>query len=331
MKYITALEECIKGLNQTFDRFEKQRMEVEITKMMKVAEELKRKIKESKFVPSRKCNGAKVGYYFRLGKQGLGWYVDSVQVKLQKNSEASMVRHKNETHNYNTARKLASRAVEYDKERDFKLAYESYKKAVDYYHCAAVDTTDPSKRLSIETELEPYKARCEKLGLFLKKATYWSYTGEGTNRSDKANSRYDDAVQHAKDAVKADSEGRYDDAVASYASACDDFLMALKFKLVPNPARESVKSRIRSYMARAEILKKIVDENPERFVKNREEENESKPRVIVRFDDEPKKDTDHGGDGLKIPDDDEDRSGDTNGDGEVTLEDLENRFKNLKS
>ena len=66
----------------------------------------------------------------------------------------------------------------------------------------------------------------------MKKATYWSYTGEGTNRSDKASSRYDDAVQHAKDAVKADTEGRYDDAVASYTSACEDFLMALQFKIV---------------------------------------------------------------------------------------------------
>ena len=112
----------------------------------------------------------------------------------------------------------------------------------------------------------------------MKKATYWSYTGEGTNRSDKASSRYDDAVQHAKDAVKADTEGRYDDAVASYTSACEDFLMALQFKIVPNPARDSVKSRIRSYMSRAEALKKIVEANPEIYAKKPEEEEESTPR-----------------------------------------------------
>ena len=317
----------MKGLNQTFDRFEKQRMEVEITKMMRVAERIKTRIRESQFVPAKRCTGAKKGFYFRLGKQGLGWYVDVVQKAANKTAQASVSRQKNEEHNYKTARKLAVRAVEYDKERDFKSAYECYKKAVDYYHCAAVDTTNASRKAAIERELEPYKQRCENLGGFLKKATYWSYTGEGTNRSDKASSRYDDAVQHAKDAVKADTEGRYDDAVASYTSACEDFLVALQFKIVPNPARDSVKSRIRSYMSRAEALKKIVEANPEIYAKKPEEEEESTPRTIVRFE-EPKKDP------KPAPSDDDDNNnngGDVDGDGEVTLEDLEARFKDLRS
>jgi tetratricopeptide (TPR) repeat protein len=322
-KYIEALEECIKGLNQTFDRLEKQRMEVQITNMMKVAEVLKQKIRASQFVPAKRCTGPKKGYYFRLGPQGLGWYVDTVQRAANQVKQYDISRQKNESHNYKTARKLASKAVEYDKERDFKTAYDCYKKAVDYYHCAAVDTTDPSRKIQIEKELEPYKKRCEHLGGFLKKATYWSYTGDGTNRSDKANSRYDDAVQHAKDAVKADTEGRYDDAVASYTSACEDFLVALQFKLVPNPARESVKSRIRSYMSRAEALKKIVEENPERFAK-RDDEVSTKPRTIVRFD-EPKKDPKP----APLPPGDGNSNGDADGDGEVTLEDLEARFKTL--
>lgn len=321
----------MKGLNQTFDRFEKQRMEVEITKMMRVAERIKTRIRESQFVPAKRCTGAKKGFYFRLGKQGLGWYVDTVQRDATKTTQAVISRQKNETHNYTTARKLAMRAVEYDKERDFKSAYECYKKSVDYYHCAAVDATSPSRKAAIERELAPYKQRCEHLGGFLKKATYWSYTGEGTNRSDKASSRYDDAVQHAKDAVKADTEGRYDDAVASYTSACEDFLVALQFKIVPNPARESVKSRIRSYMSRAEALKKIVDANPERFAKLQEEESKpsSPPRTIVRFE-EPKKDP------KPAPEDNDNNNnnnngGDVDGDGEVTLEDLEARFKDLRS
>jgi len=319
--FVAAIEECMRGNKQTFDRMTRKRQEVELRTMLSEAEKIHAK-KDQTFFPAKSCDGPRPGFMFRMGSKGLGWYVDTYGRRAASSGNMERMRKKNASANYASARKIATSAVGYDKERDFKNAYECYKKCVDYYHLACADAATPERRKQIESELKPYKRRAEELGTFLKKATYWSYTGEGPTRSDKTSSRYDDAIQHAKDAVEADNEGRYDDAVASYSCACEDFIVALKFKIVPNPAREAVKDRIRGYMARAEALKKIVDANPSRFGNSPSRSNDEglskdperrSKAPIPRF----------------LGSDDADEDG--NGDDDITLESLESRFKDLKS
>ena len=323
--YIAALEECMNGVSQTFDRMTRKKNQVSLEKFMREAEDVTKRLEtRDQFHPATVCIGHKKGFKFQMGRKGLGWYVDSVARRAEAMKSVESTQTKNADNNYKSARHLATKAVEYDKERDFKNAYECYRKCVDFYHVAHADASSESRKKAIAVELAPFKRRAEELGTFLKKATYWSYTGDGINRSDKASSRYDDAVYHAKNAVKADAEGRYGEALASYTCACEDFLAAIKFRIVPKPALPAVKDRIRGYMKRAETLKEIVEADPARFEKSKKDASDvptsssssegdpPKQRVVPRFP------------GLS-------ENSSTGGTDDVTLESLEARFKDLST
>lgn len=75
------------------------------------------------------------------------------------------------------------------------------------------------------------------------------------------------AIDLAKQATEADKNGKYDEAVTLYTNTVEHFMHAIKYEIANKQSKDSIRSKIREYLARAEVLKDILKKKAEKPIK----------------------------------------------------------------
>lgn len=65
----------------------------------------------------------------------------------------------------------------------------------------------------------------------------------------------DKAIDMAKKATEADKQGKYEEAIQLYGSTIEHFMHAIKYEIPDKPSKEKIRSKVREYLSRAELLK----------------------------------------------------------------------------
>lgn len=73
----------------------------------------------------------------------------------------------------------------------------------------------------------------------------------------------DKAINYAKDATAADTDGRYDEAVKSYQNSIQYFLHSIKYDTHSQKGKEALQQKCVDYLDRAEKLKKYLEDKSE--------------------------------------------------------------------
>lgn len=74
----------------------------------------------------------------------------------------------------------------------------------------------------------------------------------------------DKGIELARQATEADRAGKYDEAVSLYSNTVEHFMHAIKYEIANKQSKDTIRSKIREYLTRAEDLKDILKKKSEK-------------------------------------------------------------------
>lgn len=76
------------------------------------------------------------------------------------------------------------------------------------------------------------------------------------------------AIELAKQATEADKAGKYEDAIQLYSNCAEHFMHAIKYEVPDKISRDKIRSKVREYLSRAEIIKESLKKKTSKPIKD---------------------------------------------------------------